>query len=394
MRSGKNPNPYLDAFVSNMASSAGGVIAGLTIGGVSLGPTGAIVGSGIGAALAAAAIRAKYSSNSPTIMDRLRQYFLVRNLLKNKLYDDLRLSFLDNPDKFKAESTRIRQQIREAGILTGLTDKRLPDEDWNCHERIEELEKRKIINESVKVLQKYGRITIALSSIMTGAVSALKQVKDHHNLDLEIRFDEACGRTQIGLIESYPNEFDFHIIPSDPVFLNDPKITDHYTFVGPIHGEVQRVFQKKSLIEFSQHSAIWAYSQSACEMQFKLGIGVPRQVEMKPLDTFSSIPQILPELPSGDYVVLWNPVANALADKHGLVYVQGSEYCVTYCLFVNRRFRRSPEIKEAFKRIFRYEFLRCRSNPRKAENILRKDNMYMTRFAEGCGLIWTSELGS
>lgn len=297
MRPGKNPSPLLDALISNMAGSAGGLIAGLTIGGVSLGATGAIVGSGIGAAIGAAAIRAKYSPDSPAIVDRLRQYRLVRHLLKNKLYEDLRFSFLHDPDVFRAESIRIQKQINEAGLLTGPDDKRLPDEEWNCHERIEEIEKQKVISESVKILRKYGRITVALSSIMTRAVAALKEVKDRYALDLEIRFDEACGRTQIGLIESYPDKFDFHIIPSDPVFLTDPKITERYSLVGPIHGEIQSIYLKSSLTKFSHHSAIWAYSQSACEMQFKLGVGVPRRVEMKLLEAFYSIPQFLRELP-------------------------------------------------------------------------------------------------
>ena len=383
-------DPYVDNALSNLGGAAGGLLAGGLLGS-SFGPLGIIIGTGVGAT--AGLLAARFAPFPRDVRRRLRNYLRVRALLQEKFSDEIRQCFLLKPDRFALESGNSLCRLRELKLLseTG-SDKRFPaDERW---ELLNNLLNEDDLRADLELLAKVGPIWINASSISVGTVASLTSLQERFskfNLDLRVSWSDINGREQIVSVVT-AGDFDFTIVPIDPFALSPQTTTNRLRRVGPVYGETQRLFRKKSTILIA-HSRVWVYSQAAPEMQYRLGLGIPRRCEKESLDDARKIPLLIDNIAGGDYVIAWDPLSHVLRRTKGYEEVPGGEYQVVFYLFCDARWRHPSMRKNltAFKRLFQNEWIYCREHQHHVLAGLRRNADFMSRFAEGCGLSWTSD---
>lgn len=388
MPSSDSSNPYVDAAVSGF----GGAVVGAASGAI-LGPGGMALGTMAGAVGGVAV--ARYAPSATAITRRISEYHLVRSLLEKKFDSELRTAFIFDRVRFFAELAHALVRLKEADVIADrANDERLPTEEWEIREGLIPVDQ---LADDARLLASYGRISINVSTINVSSVAALVSLQsrfgEEYGLVLDVRFQDINGREQMRTIFA-GESCDFTIAPIDAFFLSECDGSTQYRVLGPITGESQCVFRKKST-QSRRASLVHTFDHSAAEMNHRLGVGVPKSAEPEPILDSRIIPHLIEDIAGGDFVIAWDPLAVLLRRDRRYEEMPGSSYCVTYFLFCNKSWRRSDRnrLRNAFKRLFVNEWWYCKSHRRRVLRIVRRRHGYMDRFANAVGLKWTVELG-
>jgi hypothetical protein len=365
------------------------------------GGLGAIAGSGIliasaatpaislvaGAAGAVGGVMLAKSDGVAEAIRDLETYRTICRCLKDKFDADVQHCDLLRHDQHRQAHVDALSVLKSARVISkSLSDNRIPsDEIWDFPSTLVDPEN---LRHQASLLVANGPIKVNCSVISVAAACTLYSISRRYRrfgLELEIHNDFQNGKAQMAAITTR-GPYDFIIAPNDPFFLAAESVTSEYRILGPTNGEIQHAFRRKSRHQ-PRAVSVLTYALSSAELHFRAGIGVPSNAEPEFIEDAMEIPERLEDIGGGDCVFAWEPLANLLNNNHDFEVVPGSRHTIQFSLFCLKSWRHPKKRlhRNAFKQIFRNEWLHCVANRQEHLDRLQRDNDFIRHFALGCG---------
>jgi hypothetical protein len=384
----RRERPYIETALESLGGSLG-VFVGGTLGPFIDSDVSSVTGSMAGAV--AGVILAKSEIVSSTLAD-FDAFMHVSRCVNAKFEADMRHCDLFRGDRYEQAKKDAVKVLKGAKVIgEGGPDERIPeDEDWQFPGKVEA--PATLAHLALRLAQQ-GVIKINCSVISVAAIatiSSLAKRYEQFGLKLEIHTDFRNGREQMRALEAR-GPYDFIIAPNDPFFLAPDSLTRSYRLVGPTNGEIQHLFRRKA--EHNPKSArILTYAESSAEIHFRAGIGIPRNSDPEYIEDAFTIAKRLSDLGGGDYVLVWEPLAylmDTTTHKNNYEKCEGSRHTVQFSLYCHKSWRHNKRksLRDAFKQLFRNEWLYCYRTMHQHVCRLQEDDEFMRNFALGCGMV-------
>jgi hypothetical protein len=379
-------------------TAAGGLAAGAI--GALAGPEVAAIAGAVGSVGALLAVHYAPAVFEDTIVHRYLSNRKVCNLLRQKIAADFRFSFLDCQGAYDQAMQSARATVDAANDTdssigsfdsryAGSFRWRLPDSDltqaaYDAH-----------LQSLASYCKANGPIRIASASICAAPSAIFRDLEqrfsESHGLQFHLYSDEINARDLFTTLRR-SSDYDFTIGAIEAYVQCDRDRVLPFRLIGPLFGERQWVFvSTKHRKGF--RAGIWVFTRSTADLHYLVGLAVPRSSEKQIIDDARQMPELFENIPPGDMVIAWDPLANLLHKRENYAVVPQSEYMIHFFLMGHRRIfvrRRFP--LEAFLGVFLTEWRRFQYNHSSLANHLCRDTRFMRAFALGCGHSWTAEV--
>ncbi len=340
-----------------------------------------------GAAGAVGGVMLARSDGVTNAIRDLESYGAICQCLIKKFDADVQQCAIIRHDRHQQALKDAISVLEAAGVIQpSRSDDRIPnDENWNFPSTLVEPE---TLQHSVSHLVAAGPIRVNCSVISVAAICTLYSIARRYRrfgLEIEIDNDFRNGREQMAALSSR-EPYDFIIAPNDPFFLADKNATKSYRMLGPINGEIQRIFRRKSRHE-PRSVRVLTYKSSSAELHFLSRRGVPSNAEPEYVEDAIEIAERIDDIGGGDCVFAWEPLSDLLDGHDGFEPITGSKHTIQFSLFCHRSWRhvKKKSLRNTFKQIFLNEWLYCVANRNEQLRYLQKDIHFMRHFALGCG---------
>jgi hypothetical protein len=383
----KKTTDHRSAHGSVWAGALGGAV-GTGLGSV-LGPElailGGLIGNGIGGSLGF------IFGASPSSGEDADQTI---NMLKQKLHMDYELSVLHDRSQFNeahsksVDRVRLISEARSVKIMEVASNK---GAEWLLREMnsITEMSTRLAIPDEIKrgsdvVKASQNRIHISCQSISAACVATLKSLAhpDRLALPIDIDFSDTCGAYQVSTVASCKGRFDFVITANAPLAFAASTLTPlrDYRLLFEIHGNEQLLLKRKSLFN-KKIKQVHIFSNSSAEEQVITSESLFLNCHRQEHSFYEDLRQITESLDTDECVIAWEPLASRLVSIPG-IKPTGVKYLNWISLFSHKRIMsyRLAKFKEAFMKLFVYEWLHCSRNKGYALNLLLDDAAFVERF--------------
>jgi hypothetical protein len=204
-------------------------------------------------------------------------------------------------------------------------------------------------------------------------------------VNLDICYDQSTGRNQAISI-SGDDSIDFAILPNDSYFLSERPSIKNFKMMFPINMQKQSIFVKKSYITY-KNTKIYIYHNSTAQMQYALGIGVPKNTESITIESVKDIPHLTHDLAGGDMVIIWEPMAELFRKSCDFTELPNSKYFVYNSLFCHKKWNSKGMnlVRKSFVELLIREWKIGNSNRNRLYKILLDDKTYLNNFKSGLG---------
>lgn len=380
----KRDRPYLETALESLGGGIGAIAgSGLVIASAA---TPAISLAAGAAGAVGGVMLAKSNGVAGTIRD-FENYRAICRCLIDKFDADIRHCDVLRHDQHRQALLDALNVLKAAQVIsTSRSDDRIPnDEIWDFPTTQVDPE---TLRHSASLLVANRPIKINCSVISVAALCALRSISSRYSrfgLVLDIHSDFRNGKEQMASLTAR-GPYDFIIAPNDPFFLAQEKATKPYRIVGPTNGEIQYAFRRKSRHQ-PRAVSVLTYATSSAELHFRAKTGVPSNAEPEFIEDAMEIAERLEDIGGGDCVFAWEPLSNLLYNNPDFEPIPGSRHTIQFSLFCHKSWRRANKRsqRDAFKQIFRNEWLYCMSNRQEHLYRLQQDNAFMHNFALGCG---------
>lgn len=279
------------------------------------------------------------------------------------------------------DSARPRYSLRSS-ISTHPTDSEHAEDKDLC-ERICALSDW--LNETQRPLR------VVLSPVHSAACGVVRSLAKRYSLPIEVVTSYTNGRLLAEQVDAdLDGYFDF-LVTSEGSFLqngDDRSGLANYRRVLVVHSQLQRVLAK-GFRSRPWSSARFVYKRSTAMEQHSVETGPFEVSATEPIDDIQDVDTIAKELRHGDELILWEPLAGAVARRHSLRFAE-REYLHYASIFAHKRWlnRLSPlyRLGQTFTQAFveEWRFHRVNSSALTAE--LASDGDYMNNFRVAMGL--------
>lgn len=367
-----------------------------------LGAVGGAAGAALGsetvsivsfAGLAIGTLFGTYLGEGVPVPERLRG--LIRRLSEDDLYRikleklllDIRESPLRTDVNLKTAFGRSIANLLEANIV-GDRDPRIPSSPLLTFS--ENAWKGEPAIQDIKALQTLGRpIMVNCSCINVAASATLKAMADLFEINVIPYFGDPNGYSQVRTVAD-DDSVDFLVTANAPFFMAGiSRLARRFRLLFPVHGEFQYVFKRSGTL-WEEVKRVHILPQSSAEEQVLGGRHMPKTRSPSPVETLeipaSAIPNLLLDLDRPEAVVVWEPLASSLRRHPEVEREEESVFRFWISLFCQKRWR-GPKMRRAltaFEEVFLAAWVRCKSNPNYAINLLRYDDQYQKDFALAC----------
>lgn len=332
-----------------------------------------------------------FLTNGNEMIQRTLHQKNVEELLVAKFNSDMANSLCCNRDYIQIKTNQAIDNLKDLRIYSE-TDERFSKikKEWIGHCLKSD---GKPLEDIATQLSRFGEIRIALTNVVVSACAATHSLANRYfekcGLKLSIDCDFGNGRKLIDALD-YMEPPDFLIAPIEPFALSKKVTAQDYRFVIPLCTEFQSLFWKKGGAGIKNRH-VHVYQDSSAQFHFDLGYLVPPRVTQEPFENISFFDNPVKNIAAGDYVIAWEPLANIFENSEHFDKINGSTHDVIFCLLCRKEWIQENMAKNLshFVLLFINELKHCNINRVLSLNLLKKDSVFMSGFADGAGLRWT-----
>ena len=227
-------------------------------------------------------------------------------------------------------------------------------------------------------------LVVNVGSYAPACIAVLQSLRRRYGLDVRSDFEDLTGRQQILRLQ-YDDEADFLFAPHAPFLLvADPRAL-RYRWMTPVHAYEQAVLRAPGIPK-GRRRKLLVYKGGSPEEQVMARAGIPASAEPETVVGLEKLLADVRDLPPGDMVIAWEPLARGLESRHRLTRI--AEFRLWVSLYCHKRWQRGAlrALKDQFSRLFSSEWIYCRKNREWALECLAVELKALEFFTAGSGL--------
>lgn len=240
---------------------------------------------------------------------------------------------------------------------------------------------------SVAQLVAYSRtspVVVSAGAYSPACIAVLQSVRRRYGLELRIDFENLSGRQQV-LALRHDDRADFLLAPHGPVLLVGEGRALDYRWLAPVYTYEQIVLQAPGTARGRRRKLI-VYRGGSPEEQLIAGVGIPPAAEPEMMGSLERLIESVSQLPPGDMVIAWQPLASGLESRYRLKRIANFRCWIS--LYCHKRWQRGAlrPLKSQFTQLFAREWIFAMRNLEWARECLGLEPQALEFFAAGSGL--------